>query len=300
MTTSAPVSNSKAQAYFDALRPKTLTASLVPVILGTMLAPISFSEMNWGLMASVLVSAFFIQIGTNIVNDALDFVKGADTEERLGPKRLIQNGFLSSTSCFILGMICFAMALITAIPFLLIGGAPFVLLMVISVFCGWAYTGGPYPLAYKGLGDLFVIVFFGLVLTGAAYYFQTGHLNLGVLVAGLQIGLLSTALLAINNLRDIDQDRLANKKTLAVRFGETFGKAEITFVVITPYLLNLYWLPLNHFMFYMPLFTLPMAINLLNGIYKNRPSQLYNRFLQDSALLHISFGLLLAASARMS
>lgn len=299
MTTTNRAQGGLIRPYFEALRPKTLTASLVPVLMGTMMAPIPLNETNIPLMLSVLFAALFIQIGTNLVNDAFDFMKGADTEERLGPKRLIQNGFLGPKGSLILGVSFFALSVIAAIPFLYVGGAPFMWLLLISILSGWAYTAGPYPLAYRGLGDIFVILFFGPVLTGAAYYFQTETLTMGVLIAGLQIGLLATSLLAINNLRDVDQDKVADKRTLVVRFGQRFGKAEIAAVVGLPYLLNIYWQPQSFLMFLLPLFTLPMAYNLLRGIYSNLPSKLYNRFLQDAALLHLSFGSLLAIGAKL-
>lgn len=299
MTETARRVTSPIKAYIEALRPKTLTASLVPVIVGTMIAPHILTTINYFLFASVLFTALFIQIGTNLVNDALDFIKGADTEKRLGPKRLIQQGLMGSKGVLYLGAISFLLALITAIPVFSLGGLPLIGIVVLSILCGYLYTGGPYPLAYRGLGELFVLIFFGPVLTGSAYYVQTAHLSFDVIVAGIEIGLLATVLIAINNLRDIEEDQKANKRTLAVKLGIPLSKGLIALFLFTPYVLNFYWIKGNLLLTLFPMFTLPMAFNLMRGILKTRPSQAYNRFLQDAALLHLCFGLLFAMGANL-
>ena len=170
----------------------------------------------------------------------------------------------------------------------------------ISAFLGWAYTGGPFPITYKGLGEVFIVLFFGIVLTCSATYFQTNSFSLDSFVAGLQIGLLSCSFYAIGNLRDAPQDQKAGKRTLAVRFGETFAKWEMAFVVIVPFLLNIYWIGKGPLTFFLPLFTFPMAYDLLKGIFRTRPSKFYNRFFQDAALLHFCFGILLGTGFHLS
>lgn len=288
------------KAYFEALRPKTLTASLVPVMVGTALAPYTLNQIHYFLAFSVFLSAVFIQIGTNLVNDALDFVKGADTEERLGPKRLIQQGLATPNSVLAAGFASFFLAFIAAIPLMVVGGWPFLGIVSLSILLGYFYTGGPFPLAYQGLGDLFVLVFFGPVLTLSAFYMQTGGVSFGASLAGLQVGLLSTVLIAINNTRDIEQDRKADKRTLAVRLGVHFNKALITFSVFAPFAISLLWLQENFFMCLFPFFTLPMAFNLVRGVWRSRPGNIYNIYLQEAAILHLCFGLLVSIGAHVS
>lgn len=296
----ATPSVSRLKSYIEALRPKTLTASFIPVVVGTLLAPKFIFDINYTLCFSLLFTAFFIQIGTNLVNDAIDYLKGADTSQRLGPKRIILTSFASPKTVLWAGGVSFLLACLTAIPFLLVGGLPFAFILALSIFLGWAYTAGPFPLAYKGLGELFILIFFGLVLTGSANYFQTGVFSFDSLVAGLQIGLLSCSFYAIGNLRDAPQDQKAGKNTLAVRFGETFAKWEVASVVILPFLLNFYWIEKGPLAFFLPLFTFPMAYDLIRGIFRTRPSKFYNRFFQDAALLHFCFGILLGTGFHLS
>ena len=291
---------SRFKACFDAIRPKTLTASLVPVMVGTMTAPDSLSQIHIGLMLSVFFATVFIQIGTNLVNDALDFIKGADTEERLGPKRLIQQGLATPKGVMALGLLAFFLAALAAIPLVAVGGWPLALIVAVSVMLGYLYTGGPYPLAYVGLGDIFVLVFFGPVLTASAFYVQAGFVSEEVIWAGIQVGLFATVLIAINNLRDVKQDKEANKRTLSVRFGMQFSKFLITGLALTPYVISLTWLQENFFQCLFPFFTLPMAFNLIRSIWRNNPSHVYNRYLQDAAILHLCFGALVAIGANVS
>jgi 1,4-dihydroxy-2-naphthoate octaprenyltransferase len=290
---------SRLKEYFEALRPKTLTAALVPVMVGTAIAPQSLLDIHQFLFLSVLSSALLIQIGTNLVNDACDFVKGADTEERLGPKRLIQKGMATPKGLLMAGTIAFALAALFSIPLVTVGGPFFAVLIAISILSGYLYTAGPFPIAYVGLGEIFVLAFFGPILTGSAYFFQTGYVSLEAFLAGLQVGLLATALIAINNLRDRDQDKKAGKKTLAVRFGVAFTKMLISIVILTPFALSLYWLKVNFFGCLFPFFTLPMALNLVRGIWRSEPGHVYNRFLQEAAILHLCFGSLLAIGANV-
>lgn len=290
---------SRLKEYFEALRPKTLTAALVPVMVGTAIAPQSLSDIHKLLLLSVLGAALLIQIGTNLVNDACDYVKGADTDERLGPKRLIQKGMATPKMLLMAGTAAFALAALFSIPLITTGGPLFGLLIAVSIFSGYLYTAGPFPIAYIGLGEVFVLTFFGPVLTGSAYYFQTGYFSLEAFLAGLQVGFLATALIAINNLRDHEQDRKAGKKTVAVRFGVGFTKMLISFVVLTPFVISLYWLNVNFFGCLFPFFTLPMALNLVRGIWRSEPGHVYNRFLQEAAILHLCFGSLLAIGANV-
>jgi 1,4-dihydroxy-2-naphthoate octaprenyltransferase len=162
------------------------------------------------------------------------------------------------------------------------------------VVCGYVYTGGPYPLAYHGLGDLFVILFFGLAATGAVFYMQTGIYSLSALIAGLQLGMHSTVMIAINNLRDHIQDAKVNKRTLAVRFGVVASKIEITCLIFIPYLLGAYWLQTEYwYAAVLSLLTLPLGIYLSVVIWQNQPSAFYNTIFGKASLHHMLFALLL-------
>ena len=181
---------------------------------------------------AALLGALLIQIGTNLSNDYFDFVKGADTEERLGPARATQAGWIRPEIILRSSLLVFAAAVIIGIFLVLRGGWPIVLIGIASVICGILYTGGPYPLAYLGLGEVFVVIFFGPVATLGTYYVQALEFSKEVFIAGLAPGLISTALIAVNNLRDIPTDIKARKKTLAVRFGYRFARIEYTLCIL--------------------------------------------------------------------
>lgn len=219
-----------------AARPKTLPAAIVPVWIGS--AAVLFGTtlpFSWLIFASTLIGCLCIQIATNLFNDAIDARKGADTEKRLGPKRVTASGLLSPKAVMLAALAVCAAGAVAAIPLILRHGWIPVAIGGISFILAYAYTGGPWPLAYKGLGELFVLLFFGLVAVFGTYYMQTGQLypSPGLWVA-LQTGLYSTALIAINNFRDIEEDRKSGKMTLAARFGKTFARWEIGALCFVP------------------------------------------------------------------
>lgn len=282
------------KAWFLACRPRTLPVSLPPLIIGSVLAA---QEVN--LNALLILFALFcslgIQIGTNLVNDALDFKLGADGPGRLGPLRMTQGGFLSYRQVMKAGFFCFAFALLCGIPLIMAGGWPICALLCLSIFCGYFYTGGPFPLAYTGLSDLFVLIFFGWVSTGIVYYLQTGTYTWPCFLAATQIGLLAIVPHAINNLRDQASDSKVCKKTLAVRFGKTFARIEISFLSFAPFILGLLWLREGFlFMTFLPVICLPVVIRNVQAIWGTEPSVAYNEFLARSALCELIFGCLLA------
>lgn len=285
---------SQLQSWILATRPKTLTASAVPVLVATGLAFTVSPQLNLWISLFALLSSFCIQIGTNFINDALDFKKGADTAARLGPVRVTQSGLLSMQQVHLAGLLFFGLAIVFAVPLILRGGWPIAFLMSLSVVCGYGYTGGPKPLAYSGLGDLFVLLFFGLASTIAVYYLQTGFIDVRAVLAGTQIGLLATVLIAINNLRDCVEDSRTGKRTLVVRFGETFGRYEIALLAFLPFALGFLWIPLGYTLVtLLPFATLPIAVKVVKNIWSTPPSREYNKFLAMSALLHLAFGLMM-------
>lgn len=281
-------------SWMTLLRPKTLTASLVPFVAGTALAHADGAFIDWHLLFFALLSAFFIQTGTNLINDSVDFEKGADSKGRLGPIRAVQLGLASAKQVYFAGLISFAFGLLFGIPLIMHGGIAIALVLILSVIAGYCYTGGALSLAYIGLGDVFVLIFFGWVATAAAYWLQTAVVHPNALVLGTQIGLLCAALVAVNNLRDIDSDRKAKKKTLAVRFGKTFARMEIGFFSYFPFLLSLYWMKNGYpYAALLPWLSFFLAVILAKKVALEEPSRNYNQFLGLAALLHLSFGILL-------
>lgn len=217
--------DSRLHVWAGALRPKTLPAGAAPVAMGVALA-YADGHLHVPSASCALAGALLIQVGTNLANDYFDFAKGTDTEERVGPTRVTQAGLIGPTAMKRAITLSFLLALIPGAFIVYRGGWPFVVIGLLSILSGILYTGGPYPLGYLGLGDLFVLVFFGPVAVGGTYYLQGLSIDGQVLVAGLAPGLFSTAILTVNNLRDVEGDRKAGKKTLAVRFGTGFAKAE--------------------------------------------------------------------------
>lgn len=285
----------KWRAWILASRPKTLVVGFIPIATGTVLALTIASSFHWILMLSAMLSSFFIQISVNLINDALDFKKGADTSSRLGFKRATQQGWLSFNEVMYGAYFCIFLAFLTGLPMVIQGGIYFLALLIVAPLLAYCYTGGPFPLAYQGLGEVFVILFFGIISTMVGFYLQAFKITNGALLAGLQLGLLAAVVIAINNLRDIECDAKAHKKTLAVRWGKTFARLEITIMILLPYFLNLFWSDLGYYKAgVLPLVTLPLGFTLVRCIWYYEPSQIYNTFFGMAALLNFLFGLFLS------
>ena len=278
--------------WITAARPKTLSAAAVPVMIGSALAAHEPAAVSWTVFFCALFGAVLIQIATNLINDALDFKKGADNGERLGPIRVTQAGLMSAEGVMRAAWICLVVAALCGIPLLYRGGWPMLVVGLASIVAAYAYTGGPYPLAYHGLGELFVVVFFGFVAVGGTFYAHSLQLTPSALLAGFAAGALAAVLLVINNLRDVNGDRRSNKKTLAVRFGERFARAEIVFFVLSPFaaLVWLAWLR-EQYALMLPLVALPLAFMLLARALRARGVEL-NRCLAMAGALQWAFGFL--------
>ena len=295
MNTVAVATTASWKSWLLALRPKTLTAAIVPVVVATALVKAEGHQVLWWISICALLSSAFIQIGTNFINDALDFKKGADTEKRIGPKRVTQSGLLTHKQVMNGGIACFFIAMVLGIPLVVHGGWPIVAIGLVSLVLGYAYTGGPFPLAYVGLGDLFVILFFGLVAVMGTFFLHTGTLSAGAAIAGLQVGCLATVLIAVNNMRDAPQDALVGKKTLAVRLGLDFARCEIFVLVVLPFVLGFYWYAQGiPYALLMPAISIPFARRVVSGVFTHQPSPIFNQFLAMSAGLQILFGFTLA------
>ena len=273
------------QHWLLAARPKTLSAATAPVIVGTALALRDRHRVEWIYVACALFGALFIQIATNLINDALDFKKGADTHERLGPLRVTQAGLLNADHVLRGAYVCLFVAALFGVPLIVHGGWPVVIIGVASIVMAYAYTGGPYPLAYHGLGELFVMIFFGIIAVGGTYFVLTLEYSMDALLCGVAVGSLAVVILAINNLRDIDGDRASNKRTIATRIGEQGARIEIVMFVIVAY---------AAIRSIMVLISLPLAIALLARVYRSKGREL-NRCLAMAGALQWAFSLLFLA-----
>lgn len=222
------------QAWTSAVRPKTLAAGVVPVAVGSALAAQVESFVLLPALAA-LVGALLLQIGSNLANDVFDYLNGADDDDRLGPARATQRGWLSTRQMLIGTGVVFAAAIAVGAYLVSIGGWPIVAIGVAGIVCAVAYTGGPVPLGYRGLGDPLVFVFFGPVAVLGTYYVQVGSVSVIAAWTSASVGLLATAILVVNNLRDRHTDERAGKRTLAVRLGATGARGEYVALISLAY-----------------------------------------------------------------
>jgi 1,4-dihydroxy-2-naphthoate octaprenyltransferase len=280
------------RSWFLAARPKTLTAAIIPVVLGVALAWNESGRVLWLYALLALAGALLIQIGTNLVNDALDFEKGTDTADRVGPQRVTASGLIHARHVKMAAFACFGGAMLAGIPLLIRGGWPLLVIGLTSIAAGYVYTGGPYPLAYNGLGELFVMVFFGLVAVGGTYYLQVLGYGASAAIAGIAAGSLANVLLSVNNLRDAEGDAKTGKRTLAVRLGSRFAAWEIAFFAFLPFFLGIYWwIAGERIAALLPLLLVPLAIAIARSAGRDRGAAL-NATLAKSAALEAAYGLL--------
>ena len=295
---------SKAFTYWLlAIRPKTLTISVVPVGLGCALAWSETGKIDVLLMLVTLAAAMCIQIGTNLHNDVADFERGTDdAATRLGPSRVTAEGWLSAAWVRIGAYLSFAAALLLGVYLIWQGGWPILLAGLASVVAAVAYTGGPRPLAYIGLGELFVWFFFGVVAVGGSYFLQAGGVGPGALLAGTIIGMPAAAVLVVNNYRDLDNDRSAGKNTLAVRYGRGFSRVEYAALMLVPFLLLAGWQMTMqpHGGLLLPWLTLPWALWLVQRFRSLPAGPAFNGLLAVTAMFQFTLGLLLALALVLS
>jgi 1,4-dihydroxy-2-naphthoate polyprenyltransferase len=278
------------KVWLMAARPATLGAAVVPVAVGSAVAA-KLGGFALGPALAALFGAVAIQIGTNFVNDVYDFEKGADTSARLGPTRAVQAGLLSARQVRIGAILSFLIA--TAFGAYLIAAAGWIVAIIglASIAAGFAYTAGPFPLAYVGLGDLFVMLFFGFVAVCGTVFVQTGEVPALAWAAALPVGALSTGILAVNNLRDREQDLLADKRTLAVRFGKRFALAEYLLLLAASFLVPLALVVTEQASIaaLLPWLTLPMAVKLASKAMREEGRAL-NHVLVGTGKLLVLFG----------
>lgn len=250
----------------------------------------------WSAAAAALLGAGLIQVGTNLVNDAKDAEKGAD-DDRLGPPRATAAGWLSRRTVLAAAAASFLLALLPGAYLAALGGWPILALGLVSIACGWLYTAGPFPLAYVGLGEPFVIGFFGVAATAGTYFVQRGGPTAEALLAGLAPGLFAAGILAVNNLRDRTGDARVGKRTLAVRLGERFARAEHAACLLLPFGLALGLLAATGWRgWLLPLLTLPLALREV-VLARRRDGRALNAHLAGAGRVELLFALLVGAAA---
>lgn len=284
------------QAWFLALRPKTLTVSLSPVILGTAVAWHFQGRLLWGPLLAAIAAAALIQVGTNLFNDVGDYLRGTDTPDRLGPPRATAQGWLTPAQVKAGAWLAFALALLCGFYLARHGGWPIVFIGLASLAAGWAYTGGPFPIAYRPLGEVFVWVFFGLVAVGGSYYLQTLALGSSALIAGSLIGIHAAAVITVNNYRDLDGDARSGKNTLAVIMGRPATQRVYQVEMLAPYLGLCALIPDLGPAAALPLLSLPASLVLVRRFRQTAPGPIFNTLLAQTAGLQLLFALLLAAA----
>jgi len=291
-----PAAIGRRQAWLLAARPKTLPAAVAPVVVGMAVA---IREGGFDVVATLVcvAVALLLQIAANFANDAFDFHKGADTAERLGPTRVTAAGLIPSRQVMVATGIALLLAMLAGSYLVVLGGWPILAIGLLAVVSAVAYTGGPAPLGYAGLGDLFVFLFFGLVAVAGTAFVQTGELTSLSLVAGIPIGCLATAILAVNNLRDVETDRRAGKRTLAVRLGPNGAIAEyivlMTVAFATP--AALYFSGDLELWAFVPWVLLPLTLMMIRGVMQETGRQLNVR-LAGTARLELLFALFFAVA----
>ena len=284
-----------------AARPKTLPASISPVLVGTALA-LREGKFDPLVFIATLAAAVLLQIGANFSNDVFDFLKGAD-KGRVGPQRATQSGLVTPRQMLIATAAVFVLAALIGLYLVSVGGPTILVIGLISIVCALAYTAGPFPLAYRGLGDLFAFMFFGVVAVMGTYFVQAGRFTPMSLMASLPNALFATCIIVTNNLRDIDTDRAANKITLAVRIGDRASRIEYTALMVIAYLV-----PLGLLLFGMahnaaallPWVSAPVAFVLTRDLWRTPRSPALNPVLGRTAQLNLLFSVLFAVALLLS
>jgi 1,4-dihydroxy-2-naphthoate octaprenyltransferase len=262
------------QAWMLAIRPKTLPAGAVPIVLASAIA---YADGAFKLLPALiaLICALGIQIATNFINEIYDFRKGADTADRLGPTRTVAAGIISERTMTRVSAALAASVFLLGLYLVAIGGWPIFLIGVLSLIFAWAYTGGPFPIAYSGLGDVFVFIFFGLVAVGGTYYVQALTIPLPVLVAAAAPGALSVNILLVNNIRDIETDRKVGKMTLPARIGAPAARGIYVFLMVLAYAVPLYMVGIGYSLWcLLTLLSIPIAVDMVRKLYRSEGREL--------------------------
>jgi 1,4-dihydroxy-2-naphthoate octaprenyltransferase len=299
--TRAATRPSGVRIWLMAARVRTLPAAIAPVLVGTALAGYMhvFHPLRF---AAALIGAMFIQVGTNLSNDYSDARRGADTEDRLGPVRVTAGGLVPPRQVLIATYLTFGLAVLAGVYLILVAGWQLLLVGAASILAGVLYTGGPRPYGYEGLGELFVFLFFGIVAVAGSYFVQVKHVDWEAFALAVPVGLIAAGLLVVNNVRDIETDRRAGKRTLAVRLGRARTRLLFAGMVYLAYLLTpVTWVfgPLKPWLF-LPWLTLPLGARVVRVVRNHADGPSLNQALAQTGLLQLAFCTLLAAGLLLS
>lgn len=291
-----PIHPGGVRAWLLAARLPTLPAAVTPVLVGSAVA-VAQGHFQPAVFAAALATSLLLQIGANLANDYFDYGKGADTAARLGPVRVTQSGLIPPAAVHRATVATFGLAVLTGLYLVAVGGWPILLAGLLAIAAAVLYTGGPWPFGYHGLGELFVFVFFGLVAVIGTAHLHTGAIGSLALAAAVPVGLLATAILVVNNLRDLDTDRAAGKHTLAVRLGRQGTRFEYLLLLTGAYAVppGLWLAGAVSPWVWLPWLTLPLAVPLARLV-ASQEGRALNAALKGTARLHLLFGLLFAAS----
>jgi 1,4-dihydroxy-2-naphthoate octaprenyltransferase len=281
--------------WIMAARPRTLSLSMTPVAVGAALSWAAERALPWGVVLAALAGSMLIQLGTNLHNDAADSERGGDGPDRVGPPRVTASGLLSAGAVKLGAYICFAGAALMGLYLVVVGGWPILLLGMFSILSGWAYTGGPFPIAYTPLGELFVVAFFGLGAVCGTYWLCTGALSMAAIETGLALGLLAGAVLLVNNYRDAEADARVGRRTLAIAAGPIASAWIYAGLMLFPFALLVPIggaLPRGHV--WPTLMVLPLALALIHCFIREPRGRSFNGILVRTVLTQSLFGALLA------
>lgn len=280
--------------WWMAIRPRTLSISATPVLVGTALAVAEGAPLIWMTMLAALCCALLIQAGTNLHNDAADFERGTDLPDRVGPTRVTAAGWVNPASVRRAALISFALAFLLGIYLVSLGGWPIMAAGLASLLAGWAYSGGRYPISHTPLGEVFVLVFFGLVAVTGSYWLQSGIWSGNAVLAGLAVGLPAAAVLLINNYRDLEGDQRSGRRTLAVLIGRAVSRRLYALLMLLPFavvaLIVLHGLEGAMLGF----LALPISALFIRRLFLNPPDQDMNALLAGTAQTGFVFGLALS------
>jgi 1,4-dihydroxy-2-naphthoate octaprenyltransferase len=285
----------KLSSWIMAARPRTLSLSMTPVAVGAALAWAANRQIHELAVLAALVGSMFIQIGTNLHNDAIDSERGGDGPDRIGPLRVTASGLLSAGSVKRGAYVCYAVAALMGLYLVVVGGWPILLLGVLSILSGWAYTGGPLPIAYTPLGELFVVAFFGVGAVCGTYWLCTAYFGLAALETGLALGLLTGAVLLVNNYRDVEADARAGRRTLAIVAGPQGTIWIYAGLMLLPFALLLtigHALPHGHV--WPALASLPLALVLIYQFMHEPHGRGFNAILVRTVQIQLLFSVLLS------
>jgi 1,4-dihydroxy-2-naphthoate octaprenyltransferase len=287
--------------WLMAARVRTLPAAVAPVLVGTSLA-VQRGVFRPGAFVAALLGALLIQVGTNLANDYSDARRGADAEDRVGPVRVTAGGLVPPRQVLVATYVTFGLAVVCGLYLVAVAGIELLIVGIASIAAGVLYTGGPKPYGYEGLGELFVFVFFGLVAVTGSAFAQLEAWPWEAFVLGIPVGLLASAILVVNNVRDMDSDRRAGKRTLAVRLGRAPARTIYALMVYLAYLVvPLPWLlgSLGPWLL-APWLTLPLAVRLVRTVRRHADGPTLNEALAQTGMLQLAFGLLLSAGVLAS